>query len=449
MCVVRSWNTRPAHSAVASRCGGGHELGRDRAAVGREPGRHGEAGGAGEVAEHRRARLRGVERELLAVDEDGALGQPGRGGRAGRHHEQVGAGEHGVELALQLDPELQRAQVVDGRGDDPLADPPHDDRVVAVPAVGVDAVQRRRLGEHDLVADRQGLGRRRDLARHDLGAGRDEHVDEVRDPGAHGGVAELGERAPGHGDPQAGEVAAVRDLERRQRPAARVGAVGPAQHREQPLRVAGAPGDRADRLGGPRQREDPGARDRARGGLEPGEPAPRRRQAHRPADVRAERARDGARGDRGRRPGRRPARPALAVPRVAHGAEARRVRAADGELGGRVLADRDGPGVLEAPDDGRRRRRGLVAVAPRAGRGRHARHVDDVLDPERHALQRPRGRRRPSGARTRPAAARARSSRTPDRAVQRRVRRGEPRECVVHHIDRRRDCRRRTPRAIR
>ena len=68
-------------------------------------------------------------------------------------------------------------------------------------------MQRRRLGEHDLVADRQGLGRRRHLARHDLGAGRDEHVDEVRDPGPHGGVAELGERAPGHGDPQAGEVA--------------------------------------------------------------------------------------------------------------------------------------------------------------------------------------------------------------------------------------------------
>ena len=121
------------------------------------------------------------------------------------------------------------------------------------------------------------------------------------------------------------------------------------------------------------------------------------RAQDRPDRLRAERQRDHPRRDRRRRSARRAAGRVLAVPGVA-----RRRGIQVGELRRRGLAEDHRPRRAQAPDRRCVLRRRLVGERAGAGGGRHARDVEDVLDPDGDAVEWPA---EPSRARVRRALA--------------------------------------------
>ena len=128
--------------------------------------------------------------------------------------------------------------------------------------------------------------------------------------------------------------------------------------------------------------------------------------------LRAERGAGDADGDRGRRTARRAARRARRVPGIARAA-----RLGSGELGGHRLADDDGAGVAQRRDAGRVLFRAPAGKQRRAHFGRHVDGLDDVLDADRHAVDR---RQRLAGAPARGRAVRRRPRRRPDRCTRKR-----------------------------
>ena len=139
-----------------------------------------------------------------------------------------------------------------------------------------------------------------------------------------------------------------------------------------------------------RERPEAVGRDAAERGLEAGHTAGRRRQADGRAGVGGEPECAQPGRERARVATRRTARNAIgprAVDDGAIGAVAR--RHAPGELVQVGLAEHDRPGVHEPPDARRRMHGHVVAEDARAVGRAHARGVEDVLDQQRHARQRP------------------------------------------------------------
>ena len=149
-------------------------------------------------------------------------------------------------------------------------------------------------------------------------------------------------------------------------------------------RVGDGPGERPGVVEGRAERQDAVERHVAKVALQPDDAAERRGPQDRADRLRPDRDRHVTSRDRGRRSRRGAAGRVVERPRVAGPG-----RVAVGERRRHGLADDDGPGGPEPGDEGR------VAVGagvgerrPASGR-RHARDVDDVLDPDRDAVERP------------------------------------------------------------
>ncbi len=155
------------------------------------------------------------------------------------------------------------------------------------------------------------------------------------------------------------------------------------QHALEQRDVGHRPGDRPAMVERPRQRHHPLERDRAERPLAADDAAVGGGPQDRADRLRADGAGDHPRRDGRRRPGRRPARRVPERPRVARGG-----RVAVGELGGVGLAEDDRPGGAEPGHERRVARRERVREGRRAGPGGHAGDIDDVLDPDRHAMER-------------------------------------------------------------
>ena len=125
--------------------------------------------------------------------------------------------------------------------------------------------------------------------------------------------------------------------------------------------------------------------------LQPDQPRARGRPAHRARAVGAERERAEARGHGRRTAAARAARRALEVPRIARDAERRAIgQALHAELRRRRLGEDDRARVAQAfHEDVVRGGRRIALEDRRAVPRRHALHVDQVLDADRHAMQRP------------------------------------------------------------
>ena len=159
--------------------------------------------------------------------------------------------------------------------------------------------------------------------------------------------------------------------------------------------------EHADMVERARQQQRAAARDQAVRRLEADDAAEGGRADHRAVGLRADGARHHERRHRRRRAARRAARRALGVVRVA-GLAGMEV----GVLGGDGLAHDHGAGGAQPGH-----RRGIAArraAGPqgRAELGRHVAGVEDVLDADRHAVQRARSPCRAGGARRRPRPAR-------------------------------------------
>src|SRR5262249_55352165 len=133
-----------------------------------------------------------------------------------------------------------------------------------------------------------------------------------------------------------------------------------------------------------RKRQDARARDEAISRFDREHAAKGSRADDRSVGLAAERERDHMRCHRRRRSRRRAARRARVIVRIARGASME-----IGELGGYRLADDDRPGGAQL-----RHYRGVVAGPTtggerRAALGRVIRRLDDVLDRDRNAVQRP------------------------------------------------------------
>ena len=138
------------------------------------------------------------------------------------------------------------------------------------------------------------------------------------------------------------------------------------------------------------EREGPGARQAPVSRLEAKDAAEGARHADRAVGVRSERDRDEAARDRGARAAGRAARHMVEIVRIAGGAV---VRVLAGEVIGVFAhvqrADEDGARAFEARDQGGvLAGRRPLAVDLRAGAGRQARDIEEVLDGERRAGQR-------------------------------------------------------------
>ncbi len=140
------------------------------------------------------------------------------------------------------------------------------------------------------------------------------------------------------------------------------------------------------------ERQHTGSADEAIGRLDAGDAVERRGTADRAARVRAHAAEDeaGGHGDPGA--ARRAGREMIGVPGVARRRPGQiEGRPAEGEFMGRELAQHDGAGLGEEP---RRRRillRDVVLELARMRRRQHALCVEDVLEPDWDAVQRPLG----------------------------------------------------------
>ena len=130
--------------------------------------------------------------------------------------------------------------------------------------------------------------------------------------------------------------------------------------------------------------QDPGARDRAEARLEADDAAEGGRADHRAGGLGADGERHLAGCDGGRGTGRGAARGVGGVDRVS-----RRCRLHGGELGRRRLAEDQRARRLQPGDDEGVLPRHAPGVDGRAVLGRDPRGVDDVLDPDRHPVQRP------------------------------------------------------------
>ena len=158
----------------------------------------------------------------------------------------------------------------------------------------------------------------------------------------------------------------------------------PGQHALQLRHIGHGPGDRPGMVEPVGQRHHAVEWHGAVGPLEPDDPAVGGGAQDRADGLGADRGRDHPGGDRGRRSRRRPARRVSERPGIARGR-----RVAIGELGRVGLAEDDGARVAQPGDKGRIAGRERVGEGRRTGRGGHARDVDEVLDPDRHAVERP------------------------------------------------------------
>ena len=132
------------------------------------------------------------------------------------------------------------------------------------------------------------------------------------------------------------------------------------------------------------ERDPPEAR------LQPDDARPRRRNAHRSAHVGALGERHTPRCNRRAGAARRATRRPLGVPRVTrHTPQARLREARVGELGRRGLADHDAAGAQEPLDEQRGVVGNVVLERVRAERRALARGRRQILDRDRHAVQRP------------------------------------------------------------
>ena len=138
-----------------------------------------------------------------------------------------------------------------------------------------------------------------------------------------------------------------------------------------------------------RVRVDPAETDATVGRLEPDYPAVRGRAPDRSAGVAAGRTRTEECGDGGARSAARSTGHAVERPRIARRSVPRIVRRrAGGELVRVALADEDGARFLETAHAVRVFGRHVVPVERRPVRRANAGGVEDVLDPDRHAVER-------------------------------------------------------------
>ena len=136
-----------------------------------------------------------------------------------------------------------------------------------------------------------------------------------------------------------------------------------------------------------RQVEHAVAADPSPGRLETDDAVHARRIADRAAGVGAERGEAEPAADAHARPARRDAGPQLLAPRIARHLELG-VVPGHGAFGGRQLAEQDGAGGFEAAHHGGVEGRHEVAAHGGAARGAHAGGEAEVLDPDRHAVER-------------------------------------------------------------
>ena len=158
----------------------------------------------------------------------------------------------------------------------------------------------------------------------------------------------------------------------------------PGQHALQQCDVRHGPGHRPGMVEPVRQRHDAVEWHGAVGALQADDSAVGGRAEDRANGLGADRGRDHPGRDGCRRPRRRPAGRVLERPGIARGR-----RIAVGELGCLGLAKDDRAGGPKSRDECGVGRREGVGECSRPGRGGHARDIDDVLDPDRHAVERP------------------------------------------------------------
>ncbi len=138
------------------------------------------------------------------------------------------------------------------------------------------------------------------------------------------------------------------------------------------------------------EREHPTARHQAIGRLQPDNPAGAGRVTDRAAGIGAERQREQPRGQPGAGAGGRPAGVVARVPRVACRREGQvEGRAANGEFMGGELAHHDRAGPAQPRHHRRIGRCHLADQDLGMAGGRQPADIDDVLDADRHAVQRP------------------------------------------------------------
>ena len=212
-------------------------------------------------------------------------------------------------------------------------------------------------------------------------------------------------------------------------------AARPAQQRVEHDRIGDRRRQRADAVERRRERLHAVALDPRGGRLEPDDAAERRGHADRAGRVGADRARHDAGGHRDRRPRRGAARDPPRCARIARRAEVRvQAQARVRELAQVRLADAHHPGGRQ-PGDHRRVRAGRRRIASqrRARRGAYARHVDEVLPRDRHAVERPA---RGAGAQPRGALRRLAQRALLGQRDERAAGRGRSRERVLGERDR-------------
>ena len=264
---------------------------------------------------------------------------------------------------------------------------------------------RRRLGRRDQVIGRQRVWRVRKPARLDRGA---EALGEPRasprsSPARRARCRPLGaDQLLGHAesDARAGPRAAGSvDRARGTRPKSSRAGSWPTMCRSSSAASVDVARERTRLVERRGERDHPVARAGSVRRLHPDDPAQRGRLADRAAGVGADRPGRQTGGDGGRAPARGSARNASSIPRVQHRADAGvLVRGAHRELVLVGLAQQRRARVLQLPDDRRRVRRPVALEDPRAGLAGDAFGTEQVLDRERHAGQRRRGR---SGGRCR------------------------------------------------
>ena len=202
--------------------------------------------------------------------------------------------------------------------------------------------------------------------------------------------------------------------------------------------VGDGAGQRPDMVEREGERKDAAARHQAVGRLEPDDAAGARRIAHAAAGVAAQRHREQAGGNARTRARRRAAGMMIGVPRVARRRPGQiEARAADGEFVRRELAHDDGAGAAQPRHAHRIGRRDIVDQDLRMAGRRQARDIDDVLDADRHAMQRTAQAARRDLGFGGPGRVHRRLAVEPDEDVQLRVEPGDALQQRRHQLDRR------------
>ncbi len=214
----------------------------------------------------------------------------------------------------------------------------------------------------------------------------------------------LGLRHPGQPQPAHAAVEGRERVDGQDAAGGRVERVGPGDRHVEQGRIRDAAGQGPGGVQRRAQRHDAVGRDPADGDLQAGQPAERGRQAHRAAGVGADAPRCHPCRHRDAGAAARAAGGAggLQVPGVPGGAEVRvGAPAAIGELHRVGLADDDHPLRDQAPGDGGGAGGEPGPVGGRAAHGDAALDVDQVLQRDRHPVERPdrvAGADRPVGA---------------------------------------------------